>query len=373
LFAIGLLLIANSCASAYLLVEPQHTAYFLLLIASGGFVLLSLTWSISFIVLCWLVWAATMAAIPTRPDWEFLGLWMLIGQMCTVTLMGFTARYVRARSTRRLIILRFREEQHRKDIEKSQRELETALEEVNARRAELEKANADLQRSNRELDQFAQVAAHDLKSPLTTIGGFASILKVQAGDKLTAKGQSMVDKIMTESSRMNDLLEGILLYATGGAAKIDVVPIDLESVFEAVLQSLTREIEASGATIEREPLPVVMADERLLGQLFQNLLSNAIKYRGKATPIIQVTTKRESPGWWRISIEDNGTGFDSAQTEQVFEAFTRLNRNDGPSGTGICLAICRRVVERLGGRIWVESQIDKGSVFHVTLAALPAD
>jgi len=352
LFSIGLLIAANSLASAFLLNEPGHTAYLMLLMAAAGFVLHSEYWASAFLVVCWIGWVATMAFMPISLDWGPHGITMYLGQLFTATVLAVTVRHVRARSMRRLISLRLRDQRQRDELERSSEEL---------------------RRSNEELDRFARVAAHDLKAPLQTIGGYAELLGLRLGDRLDDKEREFISSISVSIGRMNQLLEDILLYATSASAAYELEPTELEGVLEDVKQTLDRHIRESGARLEYDALPAVMAEPRRMAQLFQNLVGNAIKYRSDASPVVEIKADRLDDEWWQVSVRDNGTGFAPEQASAIFEAFTRVSTDESRQGTGIGLAICQRIVERLGGRIWAESEPGEGSVFHFTVrVATPA-
>jgi light-regulated signal transduction histidine kinase (bacteriophytochrome) len=246
--------------------------------------------------------------------------------------------------------------------------------ELEARAAELERANAELaettarlERSNQELQQFATVASHDLREPLRVVSGFADLLKRRHGDQLGADGGRFIEAITSGVARMDEMIEDLLAYARAGRVDQPVEPVDANVVVTDVLSGLQRVIDERGAQIEVESLPIVNGNPAALRQLFQNLIANAVKFVERGPPRVRIWAA-EVPEGWRFTIRDNGIGIDPANAERIFGMFTRLHGSDRYDGTGVGLAVCQRIVDVHGGRIWVEPAPGGGSQFMFTIA-----
>ena len=243
------------------------------------------------------------------------------------------------------------------------RAAERALALVNTR---LEALNCDLQKSNESLEQFAYVASHDLQEPLRTVTTFASLLERSLGGRLTGEEQQYVEYIVGGANRMRTLIDDLLHYSQIGQYPAATASVDLNAVFEWAKENLRELIGQSGADVTAENLPCVRGDEAQLCHVFQNLIGNAIKYRNpEVTPCIHFTASLKD-GRWLVRVEDNGIGIEREYWDYVFIPFKRLHGRDIP-GTGIGLAVCRRVIEAHGGRIWLDSNFGKGSTFSFTL------
>jgi PAS domain S-box-containing protein len=246
---------------------------------------------------------------------------------------------------------------------------------------------AELERSNAEFEQFASIVSHDLKEPLVSLGGFAEILREKYKDRLDAKAQALVSHIINGSFRMERLIKDLLAYAKVNTAVKAFRPVSCNTILGIVLSNLGRAIEESGAVITVDELPTVAGEEIQFIQLFQNLIGNAIKYRSDRPPRVHVSarslgdadmnsratiphstprTPHSGPGWL-FSVSDDGIGIDPAHSERIFQIFYRLHRDNRYPGTGIGLAVCKKIVERHGGRIWVESEPGKGATFYFTI------
>ena len=261
-----------------------------------------------------------------------------------------------------------REMLRRSKAEEETRKLNTDLErKVAERTAELAERARDLERSNMELEQFAYVASHDLQEPLRTIASFTQLLAKRYGDKLDDKAREFIGFAVDGSKRMQTLINDLLSFSRVGTQGKALVPVRCEAMLDAVLRNLKRAIEESGAVITRDSLPVVLADEMQLGQLLQNLIGNAIKFRGDKASRIHVGAERNETGW-KISVRDNGIGIGQEHYERIFVIFQRLHTKTQYAGTGIGLAICKKIAERHGGRIWVEPTPGGGSTFYFTIA-----
>ena len=232
--------------------------------------------------------------------------------------------------------------------------------------ARLERLNADLARSNADLRQFAFVASHDLQEPLRMMTMYAQLLARKYPVETDKEAALIIESVVTGASRMRALISDLLQYTElGFNQERNDRSADLNTVVEHVRQNLKDVIEQSGAVIECGPLPTVRADGVYLTPLFQNLASNAIKYCGKGPPRIRIFAEKVE-GELRLGVSDNGIGIEPEHHRKIFGVFQRLHGREVP-GTGLGLAICQRVVERYGGRIWVESQLGAGSTFYFTL------
>ncbi|WP_096702285.1 ATP-binding protein [Magnetospirillum sp. 15-1] len=232
----------------------------------------------------------------------------------------------------------------------------------------LERRTEELARSNADLEQFAYVASHDLQTPLRNIASYAQLLARRYEGRLDKDADEFIGYIVGGAKHMSSMIPDLLDYARVSRSPPEFVPVDLNAVVEAVLANLGPDIQASGATIKMDTLPVVLAEARQAESLFQNLMENALIYRQPdAPPQIEITATLEPKGLWRIAVHDNGIGIEPAYFEKIFIIFQRLEPNRFPGGTGIGLALCRRIVHRFGGTIWVESEPKKGTTFNFTL------
>jgi signal transduction histidine kinase len=238
-------------------------------------------------------------------------------------------------------------------------------------REELEHSNAELTRSNAELEQFASVTSHDLQAPLTTISMYAELLERRRGEP--ADGDlDLVEGIRGATQQARMLIRDLLEYSRAGRGDLSVEEVPVGSVVEQALEALAGAIEESGAQVTVGDLPVVRADRASLCRVFQNLVGNAVKFTGEETPHVRIEADLAN-GDWRFSVRDNGIGMNPEHAQRIFEPFQRLHGEEDYPGTGIGLAVCERIVDQFGGRIWVSSSPGEGSVFHFTLpAALPS-
>jgi signal transduction histidine kinase len=211
----------------------------------------------------------------------------------------------------------------------------------------------DLARSNRDLEEFASVVAHDLRTPLLTISGFCQLISDEYGDRLDENARDYLSQIAAGVGRMDSLIEGILEYSRAGRSAAPLRRVNMQSVLDV------------------EPLMNVVGDQTQLVQLFQNLLGNAIKFHRDEPPQIRVSAASIENAW-RFAVEDNGIGIDEEHFEQVFRTFKRLHGCEYP-GTGIGLSVCRKIVERHRGRIWLASTVGQGTTFYFTISNQPPD
>ena len=244
-----------------------------------------------------------------------------------------------------------------------------AIEDITERRQreeELKKLSEELARSNADLKDFAYVASHDLKKPLQSIEGFAKLLGRRYKGKLDAKADEFIEYISSDVKRMQELIKDLLEYSQLGAKEKKFKPTDCSGVVEKAVGNLQAAIEESNAVVTYDELPTVMVDTPQMISLFQNLIDNAIKFRGEEAPRIHISAERKGDEWV-FSIQDNGIGIDPKDSERIFGMFQRLHGSTDYPGTGIGLAICKKIVEQHGGRIWVESETGKGSTFYFTM------
>lgn len=225
---------------------------------------------------------------------------------------------------------------------------------------------AELARSNEELERFAYVASHDLQEPLRMVTSYCQLLVRRHKAQLNAEAQEFLGFVVDGGQRAQALIGDLLSLARLNSQTRPMQQVALEAVLADVLRQLRLRVTETGATVTHDPLPVVPADARQMGQLFQNLISNALKFHGSETPAIHIGAL-EVNGFWRISVTDNGIGIESKFFERIFVIFQRLHLRTDYQGTGIGLAICKKVVERHGGRIGVESEAGKGSTFFFTI------
>jgi PAS domain S-box-containing protein len=222
----------------------------------------------------------------------------------------------------------------------------------------------ELARSNHELQQFAYVASHDLQEPLRMVTSYAQLLQSRYQGKLDADADDFIGFMVGGALRMQSLIEGLLAYSRVGSQVRPVEQVDCNVAIQEAIQNLSESIKGSGAVISRSQLPSISADPIQITQLFQNLLANAIKFT-REVPKIDIAAEQR-PDEWLFSIKDNGIGIHSEHKDRIFAIFQRLHSREEYPGTGVGLAICKRIVERHGGKIWVESTPDKGSVFRFT-------
>jgi PAS domain S-box-containing protein len=227
----------------------------------------------------------------------------------------------------------------------------------------------DLKRSNRDLEQFAYIASHDLQEPLRMVSSFLGLLREMYKGKLDSKADQYIDYSCDGADRMSAMIKDLLEYSRAGSKEIKPIPVNFAGILEAAQANLRAAIEESQTVITHDPLPTAIADAPRMTQVFQNLIGNAIKFRSPDRPCQVHVGASQVEGQWLFCVRDNGIGIAPSQTNRVFMLFQRLHTRDKYPGSGIGLAICKKIIERHGGRIWVESTPGTGSTFSFTLPA----
>jgi PAS domain S-box-containing protein len=227
----------------------------------------------------------------------------------------------------------------------------------------------ELLRSNEELQQFAYVCSHDLQEPLRVISSFAQLLGVRYKGKLDEKADRFIDFIVDGSKRMQDLINDLLTFSRVNADLQDFSVMETSVALEMAKANLQLLIAETGAQITTGEMPAVRGETPQFMQLFQNLLANALKFRSDEKPVIEISAHRQGAAW-QFEVKDNGVGLDMQYAERIFVIFQRLHRKETYPGSGLGLAVCRKIVVRHGGRIWVESTPGKGTTFYFTIPAI---
>ena len=244
--------------------------------------------------------------------------------------------------------------------ERRERLLRRQVEEDLARKVD------ELARSNADLEQFAYVASHDLQEPLRMVTAYTQLLGERYRGKLDENADKFIGYASEGALRMQVLIQDLLAFSRVGRNGSGLAKVDCNAVIEEVRQTLTSSMQESGATLTHGDLPTLWGDRTQLTQLFQNLIGNAIKFRGKDAPVVSVQAEK-SGQHWQFAVSDNGIGIAAEHMENIFVVFQRLHARNEYPGNGIGLAICKRIIERQGGKIWVESQPERGSTFKFTL------
>ncbi|WP_299486495.1 ATP-binding protein [Acaryochloris sp. IP29b_bin.137] len=231
---------------------------------------------------------------------------------------------------------------------------------------ELQLLNQELERSNQELEQFAYVASHDLQEPLRMVISFTQLLSQQYAGQLDEQADQIIEFAVDGATRMQQLIQDLLSYSRVGTQAKVSEQVDCNQVVKTAIANLQISIQESGATLNQSPLPTLMTHPQQLTQLFQNLIGNAIKYRGDRRPVIEIGCQEQDQDY-RFWVKDNGIGIEQQHADRVFMVFQRLHTRKEYAGTGIGLAICKKIIDQQGGKIWVESVVGEGSTFIFTL------
>jgi len=242
----------------------------------------------------------------------------------------------------------------------------SAADEIQELGLKLSESITNLARSNADLEQFAYVTSHDLQEPLRAVSGYVQLLEKKCGNKLGEEAGIYIKSTIAATERMKVLINDLLDFSRVTNTKKPFSAVDMNEVYKEVLSGLQKNIKEKGVAVIKKNLPVVSADETQMIRLLQNLIANAIKFSRKENPEIHIGSKEEKDGWL-IWVKDNGIGIESQYFEKIFVIFQRLNNRDDYPGTGIGLAICKKIVESYGGRIWVESEFEKGTAFYFTI------
>jgi light-regulated signal transduction histidine kinase (bacteriophytochrome) len=226
----------------------------------------------------------------------------------------------------------------------------------------------ELKRSNGDLEQFAYIASHDLQEPLRMVSGFTGLLQRRYAGKLDADADEFIGFAIGGVNRMQALINDLLSYSRVGREEVAAKPVDMQLVVDEALANLQSAIEDRSALVSRGPLPTVLANHGMLVRVFQNLIANALKFCKADRPIVRIAAEQHGSEWV-FSVADNGIGIDPQYRDRIFLIFQRLHQQGEYPGTGIGLAVVKRIVERNGGRIWLESEPGKGTTFFFTLPA----
>jgi light-regulated signal transduction histidine kinase (bacteriophytochrome) len=231
---------------------------------------------------------------------------------------------------------------------------------------------AELQRSNAELEQFAYVASHDLQEPLRKVTSFCQLLQRRYGGRLDERADQYIDFAVDGAKRMQVLINDLLAFSRAGRSAEELGPVDCDAALAMATANLATQSAEAGAVIEADPLPVVRGQLTLMSVVFQNLIGNALKFTGEQPPRIVITAERDG-AFWSFSVTDNGIGIEPQYADRVFLIFQRLHERAAYPGTGIGLAMCRKIIDYFGGRIWLDTGVAEGARFRFTVPALSAD
>jgi len=313
--------------------DPRESVNLMLVVLAGGVVMLSHGWLLVLIAVAWFAYAAIVTVAPASRDWVHYG-----SAFVAVSVLSLILVSIRLRMFERLY----------------------------SREAALASTLKDLQRSNEALEQFAYAVSHDLQAPIRAIAGYATIVREEHDAELCDESRACVGHIEQSAVHMGELVRDLLEYARVGSRGAEFTPVALDAALDRALDNLRDDLARHGAEVLREPLPKAVGDELQLVQLFQNLVGNAIKFHGSEAPKVRVSARREGK-CWIVSVADNGIGIAPEYHERIFRVFERLHSGSAYPGTGIGLATCKRVVERHGGQIWLESVEGQGATFSFSI------
>jgi signal transduction histidine kinase len=258
------------------------------------------------------------------------------------------------------------------DVNVMRERILTDLSAAKVAHAELDTRTKDLERSNAELEQFAYIASHDLQEPLRKVASFCQLLERRYKGKLDERADQYIAFAVDGAKRMQILINDLLAFSRVGRIVRESVEVSCDAVVEQALANLADAIERTGASVETDELPTVSAEVPLLTAVFQNLIGNALKFRGEEPPKVRITARRDG-GFWEFSVADNGIGIDPEYADRIFVIFQRLHNKADYPGTGIGLAMCRKIVEYHGGTIWLDTSVESGSRFCFTLPVIDAE
>ena len=290
------------------------------------------------------------------PTWL---IWVFVVSLGAILVLGGGSFLLRAKVRTRTKALREEILRHM-ETEKELQNHKNNLEEMVSLRT------AELTRSNKELERFAYITSHDLQEPLRMISSYLQLVEKRYKDELDEDAKDFINFAVDGAKRMQILINDLLRYSRVGTKNIEFQPVNCEEILKNTLNNLEVSIEESGAKITHDYLPIIRGDKTQLSQLFQNLIGNSIKFRGESSPEIHIKAEDEGD-FWRFSFQDNGIGIDPKYYDRIFQIFQRLHNRDKYPGTGIGLAICKKIIERHGGNIFVESEFGKGTTFIFTL------
>jgi light-regulated signal transduction histidine kinase (bacteriophytochrome) len=262
------------------------------------------------------------------------------------------------------------------DLEAMRHRIVADLATVEEARVQLDRQARELSRSNAELEQFAYVASHDLQEPLRKVASFCQLIERRYKGQLDERGEQYIEFAVDGAKRMQQLIQDLLMFSRVGRHSSGFQETDLELVLAQALRQLEAAVEDSGAVVTHDPLPTVEGDPSLLAQLLQNLIGNGVKFRGDDPPRVHLSASpSETPGGWDFACVDNGIGIESQYADKIFVIFQRLHAREAYAGTGIGLAMCKKIVEHHGGRLWLDTtpRDPPGAVFRWTLPERQAE
>jgi signal transduction histidine kinase len=297
----------------------------------------------------------------------------IFGPSGNVTLVERPSRIITLISTVRVALRNRRRQYEVRRLIQDLKEVQDQLEQrVIERTKGLSQSNLELRRSNQELETFAYVASHDLQDPLRMIGSYTQLLEIHLSSNSDPEVQEFMPYIQNGVKRMQNLIDDLLAFSRIRSQTVTPVEFQVDEVIETVKSNLRTSIQESGAIVSKDFLPTVRADKSQISQLFQNLINNALKFRRAESPKIHISCV-EQDGFWIFSVQDNGIGIDPIYFDKIFTIFQRLHTQTQIPGTGMGLAICKKVVENHSGRIWLHSELGKGSTFNFSIPVMESE